>query len=97
MRNCRGGGASLIGELSYGSEEKMENEKSSTVKINDRLILVKDCPLCGNRLEQTDIQHGYFHAYACPACGLKWQACVNPNSQAYPNAPHAWMQHLSQD
>jgi hypothetical protein len=64
---------------------------------NERSTLITDCPLCGSRLERSEIQNGTFLDYGCLACGLKWQACIDPEGQAYPNVAQTWMQGLAKD
>ena len=65
---------------------------------NERSTLtITDCPLCGSDLEQAETQNDRFQDYACPACGLKWQACIAPESRTYPQVAQAWMQRLAQD
>ena len=64
---------------------------------NERSTMITDCPLCGSSLEQPELQNGHFLDYACPGCGLKWQACIAPELRTYPQAAQAWMQRLNQD
>ena len=64
---------------------------------NERSTRITDCPLCGSTLEQPESRNDRFVYYACPSCGLKWQTCLAPESQAYPLVAGAWMQRLSQD
>ena len=64
---------------------------------NERSTSITDCPLCGSDLEQSEIQNGTFLDYVCPDCGLQWQACIAPESQAYPQVAQTWMQGLAKD
>jgi len=64
---------------------------------NERYDLVSDCPLCGGKIEQMEIEQDNFHNYLCPDCGLNWQSYVNPNAQPELDSPQHWMLHLSQD
>lgn len=67
------------------------------MEANERSTLVTECPLCGSGLEGPEVQDGPFLEYVCPACGLKWQACIAPEALAYPQAAQAWMQRVAQD
>lgn len=64
---------------------------------DERSMSITDCPLCGSRLEKSEIQNGIFRDYVCSACGLKWQACIAPESQVYPQVAQTWMQGLAKD
>jgi hypothetical protein len=64
---------------------------------NERSTLISECPLCGSVLERPETHSDRFRYYACPVCGLKWQACIAPESQAYAQVAQSWMQRLSQD
>jgi hypothetical protein len=67
------------------------------MNVNEQIILVKDCPMCGGRLERKECQQDNFYEYACPDCGLNWQSCVEPNAQTQPKVPHGWMWRLSRN
>ena len=67
------------------------------MNANKQRTSARDCPLCANKLERTEVHHGYFRSYVCPNCGLKWQSCVDPKEKTYSNVAQGWMRHLSQD
>ena len=65
--------------------------------MSDLSSVIRDCPLCGANLEQPVVQNEGFLDYVCTNCGLKWQACVDTQSEMYPQVAQTWMHYLSQD